>query len=51
MFCKKCGTEMSDDARFCPKCGYGYIGQEHGSYCYENDEEEKKAKEKTTNAE
>ena len=22
MFCKKCGTEMSDDARFCPKCGY-----------------------------
>ncbi len=22
MFCKKCGTEMNDDARFCPKCGY-----------------------------
>ncbi len=22
MFCKKCGTEMSDNAKFCPKCGY-----------------------------
>ena len=22
MFCKKCGTEMNDDARFCPKCGF-----------------------------
>ena len=21
MFCKNCGTEMSDTARFCPKCG------------------------------
>lgn len=20
-FCKKCGTLMSDDERFCPKCG------------------------------
>ncbi len=26
MFCKKCGTEMSDDARFCPKCGYDTQG-------------------------
>ena len=22
MFCKKCGAEMNDDARFCPTCGY-----------------------------
>lgn len=22
MFCKKCGAEMSEDARYCPKCGY-----------------------------
>ena len=21
MFCKKCGRELNDDARFCPKCG------------------------------
>lgn len=21
MFCKKCGAEISDAARFCPKCG------------------------------
>lgn len=27
MFCKKCGTEMSDDARFCPKCGYDTQGE------------------------
>ena len=22
MFCKKCGTEISDIAKFCPKCGF-----------------------------
>ncbi len=22
MFCKKCGTQISDDAAFCPSCGY-----------------------------
>ena len=27
MFCKKCGTEMKDDARFCPKCGYDTQGK------------------------
>ena len=21
MFCKKCGAQIEDDARFCPKCG------------------------------
>ena len=21
MFCKKCGTQMNDDAKFCPSCG------------------------------
>lgn len=21
MFCKKCGEEMADDAKFCPSCG------------------------------
>ncbi len=21
MFCRNCGAEMSDTARFCPKCG------------------------------
>lgn len=27
MFCKKCGTEMSDTARFCPKCGNDRMGE------------------------
>lgn len=27
MFCKNCGTEMNDTARFCPKCGYDRIGE------------------------
>lgn len=27
MFCKKCGTEMSEDARFCPKCGFDTQGE------------------------
>lgn len=26
MFCKNCGTEMNDTARFCPKCGYDRMG-------------------------
>lgn len=26
MFCKNCGTEMSDNARFCPKCGFERAG-------------------------
>ena len=28
MFCKNCGTEMSDGASFCPKCGYNISGKE-----------------------
>lgn len=27
MFCKNCGTEMNDTARFCPKCGYDRTGE------------------------
>ena len=27
MFCKKCGAEIGDDARFCPKCGYDTQGE------------------------
>lgn len=27
MFCKNCGAEMNDDARFCPKCGYDKSGE------------------------
>ena len=27
MFCKNCGAEMNDTARFCPKCGYDRIGE------------------------
>lgn len=26
MFCRNCGTEMSDTARFCPKCGTERMG-------------------------
>lgn len=26
MFCKNCGTEMNDTARFCPKCGFDRAG-------------------------
>lgn len=28
MFCKNCGTEMSDTARFCPKCGNERTGEQ-----------------------
>ncbi len=28
MFCKNCGTEMSDTARFCPKCGNDRVGEQ-----------------------
>ena len=24
MFCKECGTEVPDDVKFCPKCGYNF---------------------------
>lgn len=27
MFCKNCGAEMSDTARFCSKCGYDRMGE------------------------
>ena len=26
MFCRNCGAQMSDNARFCPKCGYERTG-------------------------
>ncbi len=26
MFCKKCGAEINDSARFCPNCGYDRLG-------------------------
>lgn len=25
MFCKKCGSEMSDESKFCSKCGYNFV--------------------------
>ena len=25
MFCKNCGNQIPDGARFCPKCGYSYV--------------------------
>lgn len=28
MFCRKCGTEMSENAKFCPKCGNARIGEQ-----------------------
>lgn len=28
MFCKNCGAEMNDTARFCPKCGNDRIGEQ-----------------------
>lgn len=28
MFCRNCGAEMSDTAKFCPKCGNQRIGEE-----------------------
>lgn len=28
MFCRKCGTEMNEEANFCPKCGASVTGQE-----------------------
>lgn len=28
MFCRNCGTEMGDNARFCPKCGFDRTGGE-----------------------
>lgn len=27
MFCRNCGAEMSDTARFCPKCGHDRMGE------------------------
>ena len=29
MFCKNCGAELSETARFCPKCGYNITGEIH----------------------
>lgn len=28
MFCKNCGAEMNDNARFCPKCGSDKSGEQ-----------------------
>ena len=27
MFCKNCGAEMNDTAKFCPKCGADITGE------------------------
>ena len=32
MFCKKCGTEIAEGGRFCPKCGYALNGGEPAYY-------------------
>lgn len=32
MFCKNCGKQISDDANFCPCCGYGVL-EDDGSHC------------------
>ncbi len=34
MFCRKCGSEISDDVDFCPKCGFPAIKSENNSYPY-----------------
>jgi uncharacterized membrane protein YvbJ len=26
VFCNRCGTELSDDSRFCRKCGHAFAG-------------------------
>ena len=31
MFCRKCGSEISDDVDFCPKCGFPAIKLESNS--------------------
>lgn len=33
MFCKTCGSELPNDAKFCPKCGGLVISQEPTSRC------------------
>lgn len=39
-FCSKCGTQLSDGAKFCPKCGNPVVKKDSSTYSYANNNQE-----------
>ena len=39
-YCSKCGSQLSDGAKFCPKCGYPAVKKDSSTYSYANNNQE-----------